>query len=124
MPLAYPLLFPHGDYGFHYGLQLRDRRNVGRKRENLSIREYHRYYLFARSRNDLIPFAFGRLFQQFLVDVWATCDQVKLAWLRNHQANLRADLYEGVTDALSRNDVEAAEIGYRTILPASYVGGP
>ena len=124
MPLAYPLLFPQGDYGFHYGLGLRDNRNFGRKRSNLSIREYYRYFFFGRSRNDLIPFAFGRLFQQFLVDAWATCDQVKLSWLRNHQANLRADLYDGVTDALSRNDVEASEIGRRTILPASYVGGP
>jgi len=124
MPLAYPLLFPYGTSGFHYNMRLRDNRNFGRQRNNISIRQYYRYQLFPRSRTGLIPFAFGRLFQQFLVDAWATCDQVKLSWLRNNQSTLRADLYVGVTDALSRNDVDVSQIGHRTILPATYVGGP
>ena len=124
MPLAYPLLFPRGDYGYHFGIPIRDCRRIGRKRQTVSIRQSYRYQLFPRHRFGLTPFGFGRLFQQFLVDVWATCDQTKLMWLRNHQSNIRADLYEGVTDVLSHSDVDPAEIGYRTILPANYIGGP
>ena len=37
---------------------------------------------------------------------------------------LRADTYRGLDDAINRGDVDPAEIGRRTILPASYLGGP
>lgn len=124
MPLAYPLLFPYGDYGFQYGLLLRDRRRINRQRESISVRQFYRYHLFVRSRVSVVPFTYGRLFQQFLVDVWAICDQIKLNWIRNHQSHLRSDLYQGVVDALLRGDVDTTEIGRITVLPASHTGSP
>ena len=65
-----------------------------------------------------------RLFQQYLVDVWAICDQKKLDWIKTHQSNIRADLYKGVQDALISEDVDATSLGKRFILPSSYTGGP
>jgi len=46
-------------------------------------------------------------------------------WIRNHQANLRADLYNGLTDILQRDDtnIDPAAIGKKVILPSSYLGG-
>jgi hypothetical protein len=122
MPLAYPLIFPYGDVGFHWGLRLRDSRQQGRIKEAVSLRMYYRYVLHPRKGNSLIPFAFRRLFQQYVVDAWAICDQTKLSWLRQHQNNLRADLYQGVADALSHGDTDPAHIGRRIILPSSYLG--
>jgi hypothetical protein len=59
------------------------------------------------------------------VDLWAAGDQQKLYWLRNHQKQLRADLYNGVQDWLGEADGDhpGHDYGHRIILPASYVGG-
>ena len=66
-----------------------------------------------------------RLFQQYLVDAWASCDQNKCDWIRFHQKNLRADSYNGLADALVQTDTEPlnpANLG-KQILPSSFVGG-
>ena len=118
MPLHYVLLFPYGDHGWHYQLRLRG----NRERDRLTLRQFFRFHLHVRDGHELVPFAYGRLFQQYLVDAWAICDQHQLHWLRTNQANLRADLYNGVADALARTDVDLASIGRRVVLPSSYLG--
>ena len=74
MPLHYVLLFPRGDLGWHYQLLLRG----NRERDRLTFRQYFRFHLHVRNGHELIPFAFYRLFQQYLVDAWAICDQHQL----------------------------------------------
>ena len=64
-----------------------------------------------------------RLFQQFVVDAWAACDQNKLSWLRNNQAKLRGALYNGLANVLQQGDINPEEVGRRVVLPSSYVGG-
>ena len=61
LPLAYPLLFPHGDHGFHWGLRLQDRQNQGRKNHSVEWRQYCRYILHQRDAQLHVPFSF-RLF--------------------------------------------------------------
>ena len=58
-----------------------------------------------------------------MVDAWSVCDQNKLSWIRAHQANLRADLYNGLADSLLAQDFDAQEVGRRIVLPSSYTGG-
>ncbi|SAM01867.1 hypothetical protein [Absidia glauca] len=118
MPLHYTLLFPMGDLGWHWGLRLAD----GSTR--LTQRAYYRYRLHQRANEYPSLFLAKRLFQQYLVDVWAICDQNRLDWIRSHQSALRADLYYGLQDALISEDVDAASLGKRFILPSSYTGGP
>jgi hypothetical protein len=61
------------------------------------------------------------LFQQFLVDTWTICDQNKLEWLRHNQNRLRADVYNGLSDAITQDDqVDAANLGRSFILLSSY----
>jgi len=57
------------------------------------------------------------------VDAWAVCDQNKLNWIRTHQANICADLYNAVADALESGDADPGRIGKKMVLPLSYVGG-
>jgi hypothetical protein len=61
------LLFPYGDYGWHYQIPLRHGRRA-RQRDRLTLRHYSRFYLHVRAGYELVPFAYGRLFQQYVVD--------------------------------------------------------
>ena len=122
LPLAYPLMLPRGDYGFHWGLSLQDLRERGRARMNLTLRMYAAYILHPRPSQSAVPFAFGRLFQQLTVDLWASIEQTRLNWLRNNQSRIRADLYCQVSDWLQAGDGDAEQLGRRVILPAGHHG--
>ena len=121
MPLHYVLLFPKGDLGWHYGMELGDRRNV-RSEFRLGQRTFYRFRLHVR-KNEFCPLFYARrLFQQFVVDAYVACEQANLDWIRNHQGNFRADVYNGLRDALQAGDVDPANIGRRFILPSSFTG--
>lgn len=121
MALAYVLLFPYGDYGWNYSLELRpSSRNQVRTR--LEQRQFYRYRLHVRESFSSLFYG-CRLFQQYIVDAFVSCEQTRLQWLRNHQKNIRSDLYQGLTDSLLREDVAADGIGRRIVLPSSFTGG-
>ena len=117
MPSHYTLLFPHGDMGWHWALKLKN------GTDRLKQRVYYRFRLHQRDNEYPVIFKAKRLFQQYLVDIWAVCDQNKLDWFRNNQKKIRADLYGGLEDALLREDVDLRSMG-RLILPSNFVGGP
>jgi len=123
LPLAYPLLFPTGQTGFHWGLAWAGERSKEQQNLHVSFNAWCRYILYPRPGNKVIPFKFGRLFQQFIVDLWASGDQHKLHWLRNNQTTIRSELYHGVNDWIRGSDGDMADIGRRVILPWSYLGG-
>ena len=122
MPLHYVLLFPAGDLGWHWALQLGDPHGI-RKRTRMSQRAYYRYRLHTRSGQFSTLFYGERLFQQYVVDAWAACDQNKLDWIRSNQNHLRADVYNGLTDVILQQDGDMSATGRRVILPSSYTGG-
>ncbi|TFK72877.1 hypothetical protein BDN72DRAFT_748605, partial [Pluteus cervinus] len=123
-PLHYVLLFPYGDHGWNYDLRLRDpsKESPGR----LSLTRYTAYRI--HDRRDEFPTIQrgGRLFQQYLVDMWAAAEQTRLSYLRHHQSDLRASLYSGLDDALSNvdRDVSLDNLGTRYVLPSSHIGSP
>ncbi|CEG76677.1 hypothetical protein RMATCC62417_11538 [Rhizopus microsporus] len=66
-----------------------------------------------------------KLCQKYLMDAWAICGQNKLDWIRHNQDRLRADAYNGLADAIAEGDqVNAANLGHRFILPSSFHGDP
>ena len=70
--LHYVLLFPHGEHGWHWALQLQ---NVEQnQRSRLSQRAYYRFRLHIRSKEAKTLFSAQRLFQQYIVDAWAVCE--------------------------------------------------
>ena len=83
-PLAYLLMFPCGDLGYRWGLPLWDLRRRGRAKRTFDWGAWCRYILHTRQGQSQVPFLFKRLFQQFLVDLWAASDQLKLQWVRHH----------------------------------------
>jgi hypothetical protein len=139
-PLHYVLLFPFGTDGWSYGLHLQpgqqhriadadddeqppiDRTNA----RNLTQVMFYSYRL--HTHNDEFPILQygGRLFQQYVCDVWISTDQNRLHWIEHNQPKLRASLYSGLEDAVTHgeNDVDLHDVGHRVVLPSSYIGGP
>jgi hypothetical protein len=62
--------------------------------------------------------------QQYIVDAYAAIKQNRLKYLRLNQKKLRADLYQGLQDAIAASDTSAHAIGQRIILPSSFTVGP
>lgn len=67
---------------------------------------------------------YGKLFHQYLVDLYAKVEHQHLSYIRHHQSTLRAELYQGLRDAISSNDRDITTIGTGYILPSSFIGGP
>ena len=118
LPLHYVLLFPYGEHGWHWA-----RRLVGPEDNERKQRAFYRFRLHKRDDEPATLFRAQRLFQQFVVDAWAICDQNKLDWVRSHQANIRAELYNGLSDLSEAGDADFAQGGRRVVLLSSYVGG-
>jgi len=68
----------------------------------------------------------GSLLHELAVDGACVVESQKVLWLKTHQKQLRADLYQGVVDFLAADaNAEANNtIGRRIILPATYQGSP
>ncbi|KAE9303541.1 hypothetical protein PF001_g13498 [Phytophthora fragariae] len=98
-PLQYPLLLPHGDLGWTFTDEYADNIERRSKRE-MSLRENVAYRLSQKVDDESALHQGGRLFQQYCVDQRAKCEQEQLRWIASHQAELRADQYRGVQDAL------------------------
>ncbi|XP_025607858.1 uncharacterized protein [Arachis hypogaea] len=98
-PLQYPLLFPFGTHGW----DINTRSQSGGK---VSCRTYNSYML------QICPDDHSTVLQEG-----------KLRWVRTRQKKLRAELYQGLQDALHTGEINAKNIGRkRTILPSSFIG--
>jgi len=122
MPLYYVQLFPGGQLGWHWALELLNPDGHCQV-THLPQREFYRYRLHPRMHETPILFLCQRLFQQYVVDAWACCDQNKLSWLTTHQKNLCADVYNGLIDVLHGQNLNSEALGRSVILPSSYTGG-
>lgn len=116
--LQYPLLFIYGEDGYHYNLQMSPT-----KEDRLSQIDYVAYHIQHRPGEFSLLLCAGRLFQQYLVNMWAVANQNRLNYLCHHQQDIRASLYSGLVEAIDC-DVDLNDIGQRFILPSSYTGGP
>ena len=68
----------------------------------------------------------GRLFQQYVIDMYAKIEFSRLQYLRFNQSQLCADLYQGLADAVVASDgqVDGSHLGKKVILPSSFTGVP
>ncbi|XP_029152438.1 uncharacterized protein [Arachis hypogaea] len=115
-PLQYPLLFPFGTHGW----DINTRSQSGGK---VSCRTYNSYMLQIRPDDQSTVLQAGRLLQQYVVDNYVKIETGKLRWVRNRQKKLRAELYQGLQDALHTGEINAENVGRkRTILPSSFIG--
>ena len=120
-PMTYPLIFPHGDFGWN--TDMRYHQNQGR-RTRVSMLEYYKYRLAIRPGFSALHRA-GKLFQQFLVDAYTKVEGERLHWCKVNQHVLRVDSYNGLFEALNtRAERENLRLGRVVVLPSSFSGGP
>jgi hypothetical protein len=128
VPLYYVLLFPYGENGWHPALRARASANpgAGTQTTSLTLIRFVAFRLQVREGEYSMLLRGGRLLQRFVVDMFASVDQARLRWCREHQSEIRACLYSGLEDAAAREDenIDLHTLGQRFILPSSYIGGP
>ncbi|XP_028752993.1 uncharacterized protein LOC114712613, partial [Neltuma alba] len=124
LPLQYPILFPRGEDGYRDNIEHREETlSNTKKKKRVSIREYFAYRLMMRENEMSTILHAEKLFQQFIVDGYTMIEAQRLLWVKMHQKELRADLYQGLTDALLTGERSASSTGKRIILPSSFTGG-
>ncbi|GAU39655.1 hypothetical protein TSUD_18380 [Trifolium subterraneum] len=123
-PLHYPLLFPKGEDVYSRDIEFKDNeRKSTRKRQFITQLEWVGYRIQQRELDGSTIVFSRRLFHQFLVDSFSTIESDRLRYMRNHQKDLRSDMYKGLTEAILKGEDDAANAGKRVVLPASSVGG-
>ena len=112
--LHYPVLFPHGEDGWHVDIPAQLGPNRRRRSPNVTQRCYYAYRLHPRPGHQPPLLWGGNLFQQYVVDAWASVEQSTLNWVKQHQKELRAEVYSGLRDAAlgdRENNLNLAEHG-------------
>ncbi|CAF1106012.1 unnamed protein product [Rotaria sordida] len=98
-PMTFPLFFPNGDFGWITNLS-HNMDHATEKRNKVTILEFYSNKIGIR-RNHFNPLFYGgKLFQQYLVYVYARYEANRMTYIRNNQ------------------------FGNIFILPSSFVGGP
>lgn len=122
--LQYPLLFCRGEDGYSIALPQRDPETKLPLKKTVSAASFYSYRIMVRQGEVNHMVYFRSLFSQFLVDMYAKIETERLNYIRNNQAQLRADSYIHLRDAVGRQDAEAAQLGQMVVLPSSFTGGP
>ena len=119
-PLMYVLMFPFRDKGWE---RIEKDNPSGNKK--YTPMQYYRYRLMTHGRNSFNTIhQMGWLFQQYIVDMYAKLEGERLGYLRQNQSQIRADLYQGLTDVVQNADghIDGSHIGKKIILPSSFTG--
>jgi hypothetical protein len=82
---------------------------TGHNRKTISSREYYCYKLQMRPNEFNIMFYGGKLFQQWLMDMYVKVESMRLDWysLPTHQKIIRVELYRGIIDTLKAGEARA-----------------
>ena len=123
--LHYVFLFPYGEDGWHIDIPAQPGPDGQRRSPKVSQRAFYAHRLHTRPGLQPALFWGGKLFQQYVVDAWASIEQNMLNWVRFNQKELRADVYQGLRDAAMGDRDEnfnLAEHGQRLILPSTHIG--
>ena len=133
-PLAYPLIYPYGNDGWYCKLKHNDSKG---KSQNLSPKKFYSRLLCQRTCDFNILIHCGRLFQQYLCEMFVKKESERLSWLRYNQSKLRASDYihlrELLVDAATNmNEVNEwtdnnerdnlQTVGSLVVLPSNHIG--
>ena len=111
------LLFPLGNDGWHIGIP------YSRGTGNVTALEFYSYRLMLKSGVNHLHL-FGRLFRQYIVDMYAKIEQQSLNYIKTNQQKILIELYSGLTNAVAKGDTNATDLGRSLILPSSYTNSP
>ncbi|CAL1390927.1 unnamed protein product [Linum trigynum] len=122
--LHFPLLFPYGEDGFHPQISYNASFcPASMRRKFVTQKEYYAFRLQYRLNEGHTLVQSGKALQHYCVDAFSTIELNRLAFLRTHQKDLRAEVYQGLQDAFAKGDMDGEKL-VRIIMPSSYTGGP
>ena len=107
--LQYPLLFPYGDDTFHIDIK------VAGQTKPISTREYYAYHIMVRTGTEHLLLS-GRLFQQFIVDIFTKIESQRLNYHKEQLASKRICRYQTLVDQMEADETNASSLGQRIIL--------
>ncbi|KAK0603721.1 hypothetical protein LWI29_007903 [Acer saccharum] len=123
MALQYPLLFPYGEDGYRPDIPWNKHfKGKKSKKQRIPMRAFIAYQIQDQFEEDATLLKGGKLFQQFLVDAYATLEEDRLDFIRSNQNSLRSEVLKRIQDAVVNGDSNAKDLGKRVILPSSYTG--
>ncbi|CAN6556225.1 unnamed protein product [Malus baccata var. baccata] len=123
MALQYPLLFPYGEDGYKKGLPWNpDYKGKKPKTGGVSLRAFLGYQIQDRPGQNDTLLKGGRLFQQYLVDAYATLEEDRLDFIRANQDSFRTENLKAIHEALKAGNTSSSGVGKRVILPTSFTG--
>ncbi|KAI9121462.1 hypothetical protein K1719_008495 [Acacia pycnantha] len=124
LPLQYPLFFHYGNNGYDPSIKHDEESLLNtKKKTRLTPREYLSFRLMRRTNERSVILHGKKLLQQFIVDGYSMVESDRLNYIRNHQKELRVDLYCGISDAVTRGETDPSSTGRRIILPSTFTGG-
>lgn len=122
-PFCYPLLFPHGDMGWHPDLWHAEGRRRAQRIRTTQL-QFYSYHLALREGFSLLHSS-GKLFQQYVVEACVKTEGNRLQFIRDNQAQLRCDSYHMLMDYVANLAAEDITHPRRMlILPSTFSGSP
>ncbi|XP_024871877.1 uncharacterized protein LOC112454611 [Temnothorax curvispinosus] len=122
--LQYPLLFCRGEDGYSITIPQRDPQTKLPLKNLVSAASFYSYRIMIRKGEVNHLVYFRSLFSQFLINMYAKIETERLNYIRNNQAQLRADSYIHLRDVVGRQDADVAQLGQMVVLPSSFTEGP
>ncbi|XP_055845576.1 uncharacterized protein LOC129915415 [Episyrphus balteatus] len=122
-PMCYPMLFPCGDSGWRPGIHHVNIHKTPVRNVTTQL-QYYCYRLSVRGDFNLIH-ASGKLFQQYVVDSFVKVEGSRIAYIKSHQKELRAENYKGLIDFMNSDAHQTgALVGIPVVLPSTFLGSP
>ena len=94
-PMIYPLLFPYAEQGWRADIRYT---GSGRVQANVSPMKFYSYKLQVRDDHFPTLHRARKLFHQYIVYAYTKVEGHRLDFIRNQQAALRIDRYQGLMD--------------------------
>ncbi|OAD65337.1 hypothetical protein PHYBLDRAFT_176249 [Phycomyces blakesleeanus NRRL 1555(-)] len=104
--LHYVLMFPFGKDGWTIT-------SCGTSGKKVTAMQWYSSRLMYCKNSLHLLHLFGRLFQQYIVDMYAKIEHNRIIFIAKNQKRLRVDLYSGVQDAMNLNDGNLNNLGRR-----------
>ncbi|XP_026454595.1 uncharacterized protein LOC113355848 [Papaver somniferum] len=117
------MFFPYGELDWSYELRLWEESIKDFGNSSLTLMDFYSYYIFPRVLEYSTILRGCKLFQELVVDAWASTEQIRLGWIRFSQDKLRADNYKSIIK-LKEDGISPDQGGTPCVSPSTHVGGP
>ena len=94
------------------------------KRGVISCCEYYCYKSQIKVFIKSILLHLGRLFQQYVIDMYIKIETTRLDYFRIKQDEIRVESYQGIIDSIHVGETRGSKVGCKIILPTSFIGRP